>query len=102
LQLQRGLSGDVTLKTVDISVALCIAGLSPCLMALPLPDVDMQLAIIKPVLNEKGLEKSTIGVFVSVSCGRFFREFPGSLLEVPGIVGIPKAVSCRWEFQGPN
>ena len=57
-QLQGDIFGNVTLKIVDISVASCSTVLSPGLMALPIPDVDMQLAISKPVLNERGLQRA--------------------------------------------
>jgi len=57
-QLQGGLLGDATLKIVGISFASCSTVLSPGLMALPIPDVDMQLAISKPVLNERGLQRA--------------------------------------------
>ena len=53
-----GLSGDVAAKIVRFSFASCSAVLSPGLMALPIPDVDMQLAISKPVLNERGLQRA--------------------------------------------
>jgi len=52
-----GLSGGVATKIVRIFFASCSAVLSPGLMALPIPDVDMQLAISKPVLNERGLQR---------------------------------------------
>jgi hypothetical protein len=57
-QLQGGLSGDVALKIVRISFVSCSAVLSPGLMAHPIPDVDMQLAISKPLLNERGLQRA--------------------------------------------
>jgi len=57
-QLQGDISGDVTPKIVGISFASCSTVLSPGLMALPIPDVDMQLAISKSVLNERGLQRA--------------------------------------------
>ena len=47
-----GLLGDVILKIIGISCVSCNAMQSPCVLALPVPDVDMQLANSKPAMDE--------------------------------------------------
>ena len=48
---------DVTLKIFGVSGASYSAVQSPCALALPVPDVHMQLANSKPVLDERGCKE---------------------------------------------
>ena len=57
LQLQGVLFCDVTLKIFGVSGASYSAVQSPCALALPVPDVHMQLANSKPVLDERGCKE---------------------------------------------